>query len=113
MKEFFTGYLTLLNRVTVGIAVLYLLLPDVFIGIEERALFLTCTYIIFVRIVIIDAKSMKEYKLRLACNMMNRSNIFYIYSSSIIKFLSILLMTILNCFIIRHIVWAVLDMLTK
>ena len=113
MKEFFTGYLTLLNRVTVGIAVLYLLLPDVFIGIEEKTLILMCTYIIFVRIVIIDAKSMKEYKLRLACNMMNRSNIFYIYSSSIIKFLSILLMTILNCYILRHIIWVVLDMLTK
>ena len=111
--ESLKGYLLLLKRITEGLAILYLLVPNLFVGIEEKTLILMCTYIIFVRIAIIDAKSIKEYKLRLACNMVNRSNIFYIYSSSIIKFLSILLMTILNCFIIRHIVWAVLDMLTK
>ena len=113
MMESFKGYLLLLKRVTEGLAILYLLAPNLFVSIEEKTLMLMCTYIIFVRIVMIDAKSIKEYKLRLACNMVNKSNLFYIYSSSIIKFLSILLMTILNCFIIRHIVWAVLDMLTK
>ena len=113
MMESFKGYLLLLKRVTEGLAILYLLAPNLFVDIEGKTLMLMCTYIIFVRIVMIDAKSIKEYKLRLACNMVNRSNIFYIYSSSIIKFLSILLMTILNCFIIRHIVWTILDMLTK
>ena len=113
MMESFKGYLLLLKRVTEGLAILYLLAPNLFVGIEEKTLMLMCTYIIFVRIVMIDAKSIKEYKLRLACNMMNRSNIFYIYSSSIIKFLSILLMTILNCYILRHIIWVVLDILTK
>lgn len=113
MMESFKGYLLLLKRVTEGLSILYLLAPNLFVGIEEKTLMLMCTYIIFIRIVMIDAKSIKEYKLRLACNMVNRSNIFYIYSSSIIKFLSILLITILDCRILHHIIWVVLDILTK
>ena len=113
MMESFKGYLLLLKRVTEGLAILYLLVPNLFVGIEEKTLMLMCTYIIFVRIIMIDAKSIKEYKLRLACNMVNRSNIFYIYSSSIIKFLSILVMTILDCCILHHIIWTILDIITK
>ena len=114
MKEFFTGYLTLLNRVTVGIAVLYLLLPDVFIGIEERTLFLTCTYILFVKIVLFNGKYIKELKLRLSCDNNTINKIKRVYACVfVIIILTTLVMTILDCYILRHIIWVVLDILTK
>lgn len=114
IMEFFKGYLTLLNRVTAGIAVLYLLFPNLFDGIEDTTLLLTCTYIIFVVIVLMNGKYIKELKLRISYdnNAINKINRVYICFSTIV-ILTTLVLTMLDCYILRHIIWVVLDVLTK
>ena len=44
MMESLKGYLLLLKRVTEGLAILYLLAPNLFVGIEEKTLMLMCTF---------------------------------------------------------------------
>ena len=111
--ESLKGYLKLLKNITEGLAIAFLIFPNLYTGIESKVIPLICTYVVFVRIVMMDSVAVKEYKLRIACDMITRRNVFYIYLSSIIKFLAILSMTVLNCYIIHHIIWTILDILTK
>ena len=111
--ESIKGYLKLLKNITEGLAIAFLIFPNLYTGIESKVIPLLCTYLVFVRIVMMDSVAVKEYKLRLACDMITRRSVFYIYLSSIIKFLAILSMTVLNCYIIHHIIWTILDILTK
>lgn len=105
--ESIKGYLKLLKNITEGLAIAFIIFPNLYTGIESKVIPLICTYVVFVRIVV------REYKLRLACDMIRRRNAFYIYLSSIIKFIAVVSMTVLNCYVIHHIIWVILDILTK
>ena len=112
--ESLKGYLLLLKRVTEGLAILYLLAPNLFVGIEERTQFQTYTYILFVKIVLFNSKYIKELKLRLSCDNNTINKIKRVYACVfVIIILTTLVMTILDCCILHHIIWTILDIITK